>query len=49
VALSAVILALVSAVAYAFGEVLFGELKLWPKAKLKRRQKGVDPISLVGP
>jgi hypothetical protein len=35
VALSAVLLALVSGVAKAFGEVLFGELKWWLKAKVR--------------
>ena len=38
VALSAVLLALISGVAKAFGEVLFGELKLWLKAKVRRRR-----------
>jgi hypothetical protein len=45
VALGAVMLALISGVAKALGEVLFGELKLWLKEKLKRRRKqdGLTP------
>jgi hypothetical protein len=39
VALGAVILALVSGVARAFGEVLFGELKLWLKERVRRRRR----------
>ena len=35
VALGAVMLALVSGVARAFGGVLFGELKLWLKEKMR--------------
>ena len=35
VALGTVLLALVSGVARAFGEVLFGELKLWLKEKMR--------------
>ena len=38
VALSAVLLALVSGVAKAFGEVLFDELKRWLNAKVQRRR-----------
>jgi hypothetical protein len=42
-------LALVSGVAKAFGEVLFGELKLWLKEKVRRRRKRVDVTPLGGP
>jgi hypothetical protein len=35
VALGTVLLSLVSGVARAFGEVLFGELKLWLKEKMR--------------
>ena len=48
VALGAVMLALVSGVARAFGEVLFGELKLWLKEKMRRRQKRTDLIPSCG-
>jgi hypothetical protein len=42
VALGAVMLALVSGVAKAFGEVLFGELKLWVRETVRRRRKRAD-------
>jgi hypothetical protein len=42
VALSAVMLVLVSGVGKAVGEVLFGELKLWLKEKVRRRRKRAD-------
>jgi hypothetical protein len=42
VALGAVMLALISGVAKSCGEVLFGELKLWLKEKMRRRRKRVD-------
>jgi hypothetical protein len=48
VALGAVMLALISGVAKAFGEVLFGELKLWLKEKLKQRRKRSDPTPTCG-
>ena len=48
VALGAVMLALVSGVAKAFGEVLFEELKLWLKAKVRRRRKRVEPTPACG-
>jgi hypothetical protein len=49
VALGAVILALVSGVARAFGEVLFGELKLWLKEKMRPRRKRTDLTPSCGP
>jgi len=39
VALSAVLLALASRVAKAFGDVLLGELKLWLKETVRRRKE----------
>jgi len=49
VALGAVLLALVSGMAKAFGEVLFGELKVWLKQKMRRRQKRADLAPSCGP
>jgi hypothetical protein len=49
VALGAVILALFSGVAKAFGEVLLGELKLWLKEKVRRRRKRADLTSVREP
>ena len=49
VARGAVVLALVSGVAKAFSEVLFGELKLWLKEKMKRRRKRADLTPSCGP
>jgi hypothetical protein len=49
VALSAVMLALISGVAKAFGEVLFGELKLWLKEKMRRRRKRAELNPSCGP
>jgi hypothetical protein len=46
VALGAVMLALISGVAKAFGEVLFGELKLRLKEKVRRRRKRTVLTSL---
>jgi hypothetical protein len=45
VALGAVILALITGVAKAFGEVLFEELKVWLKEKVRRRRErgGLTP------
>lgn len=42
VALGAVMLALISGLAKACGEVLFEEIKLWLKEKMKRRRKQAD-------
>jgi hypothetical protein len=49
VALGAVMLALISGVAKAFGEVLFGELKLWLKQRMRRRRKRADLTSVREP
>jgi hypothetical protein len=49
VALGAVMLALISGVAKAFGEVLFGELKMWLKEKMRRRRKRADLTPSCGP
>jgi hypothetical protein len=47
-ALGAVMLALITGVAKAFGEVLFGELKLWPKERMTRRRRA-DLTPSCGP
>ena len=44
----AVMLALVSGVGRAFGEVQFGELKLWLKEKMRRRRKRTNLIPSCG-
>jgi hypothetical protein len=49
VALGAVMLALVTGVAKAFGEVLFGELKVWLKEKMRRRRKRANLNPSCGP
>ena len=49
VALGAVLLALVSGVAKAFGEVLFGELKLWLKATVRRRRTPAEVNPMCAP
>jgi hypothetical protein len=41
-------LALISGVAKAFGEVLFRELKLWLKERVRRRRKRADLDSPCG-
>ena len=48
VALGAAILALISGVAKAFGEILFGEFTLWLKEKVRQRRKRDDLTSLSG-
>jgi hypothetical protein len=47
-ALGAVMLALITGVAKAFGEVLFGELKLWLKERMRRRRRA-DLTPSCGP